>query len=175
MEDEFLEDSDDFFTYAERPNKSQIKRDIAEIFRLAEEICALKEGQLEQLELPEDIFQQVKMAAAMPPKGAKKRQLKYITAQLRKIDLTAIQQRLDGLKNQSAQSVREHHQAEDWREKILSEQGHEQVTRFLEKFPEADSQYIRQLQRNAVREQNTGKTPKSARLLYRYLKTFLSQ
>ncbi|WP_031434056.1 ribosome biogenesis factor YjgA [Methylomarinum vadi] len=174
QEEDYYDDDEELIEYAVRPNKSQIKRDIAVVFAMAEEICDLAETQIDSLELPENIYKAVLEAAKMPHKGARKRQLKYITAQLRKIDLEAVQEKLARIKNQSAHAVREHHQAEQWRDQLLSENGHEQLTRLLSEFPQADSQHIWQLQRNALKERQAEKPPRSARLLYQYLKELIS-
>jgi len=56
---------------------------------------------------------------------------------------------------------------------LLSEAGHEALTALLDTYPSADSQYIRQLQRNAKKELAAQKPPKSARLLYKYVKSLL--
>lgn len=173
MQEEDYYDDEDLIEYAVRPNKSQIKRDIAVVFALAEDICELSEPQIDSLQLPEHIHKAVLETAKMPHKGARKRQLKYITAQLRKIDLTEVQEKYARIMHQSAHVVREHHQAEQWRDQLLAEDGHRHLTRLLDEFPRADNQYIRQLQRNARKEQQTGKPPKSARLLYKYLKELI--
>ncbi len=170
MHEEYFDDEEDYIEYAVRPNKSQIKRDIAAVFAMAEEICELSEAQINTLELPENIHKALLEAAKMPHKGARKRQLKFITAQLRKIDMEAVQEKLARIKNQSAHAVREHHLAERWRERLLSENGQEQLTQLLNELPDIDVQHLRQLQRNALKEQQAGKPPKSARLLYKYLK-----
>jgi len=47
------------------------------------------------------------------------------------------------------------------------------VTELLDDYPEADSQQLRQLIRNAQKEIAAAKPPKSARMLYRYLKELL--
>lgn len=174
MQEEYYDDDEGAIEYAVRPNKSQIKRDIAEVFEMAEEICELADAQISTLALPDAVHKAVLEAAKMPPKGARKRQLKFITAQLRKLDLDEVREKLARIKNQSAHAVREHHQAEQWRDRLLSENGHEQLTQLLNAFPEADGQYIRQLQRNALKEQKAEKPPKSARLLYQYLKELVS-
>jgi ribosome-associated protein len=41
-------------------------------------------------------------------------------------------------------------------------------------YPDADSQHLRQLQRNAQKEAKQGKPPKSSRLLYKYLKDLIA-
>lgn len=168
------EDDEEYIEYAVRPNKTQIKKDIAEVFAMAEEICELAETQINTLELPEAVHKAILEAAKMPHKGARKRQMKFITAQLRKLDLDEVKEKLARIKNQSAHAVREHHQAEQWRDRLLSENGHDQLTQLLNEFPQADAQHIRQLQRNALKELKAEKPPKSARLLYKYLKELIS-
>ncbi|WP_305910085.1 ribosome biogenesis factor YjgA [Methylomarinum sp. Ch1-1] len=173
MQEEYYEDDEALFEYAERPNKTQIKREIAAISAMAEEICELTEAQIDTLNLPDELQLALLEAAKMPHKGARKRQLKYITAQLRKMDIGALQEKLARLKSQSAHAVREHHQAERWRDQLLGENGHQQLTQLLDKFPHADGQHLRQLMRNAGKELKAEKAPKSARLLYRYLKELI--
>jgi ribosome-associated protein len=161
--------------YAIRPNKTQIKKEIAAIAELAEEIAKLSPHQLLGLELPEHLHQVVSQVANMPPREARKRQLKYITGELRKLDLMPIQEKMDRLKNKSTHAIREHHQAESWRDKLVADDGNEVLTQLLADYPDADSQQIRQLQRNAKKELATEKPPKSSRLLYKYLKTLFEQ
>lgn len=176
MNEEYLEDyEDEELYYAVRPNKTQIKRDIAVIFKMAEEMTELSAEHLANLELPENILLAVNEAARLPHKGARKRQLKYVTAQLRKIELDEIQEKLARLKNRSAHAVREHHQAERWRDRLIADTGNEVMTQLLSEFPSADTQQLRQLQRNAKKELAAEKPPKSARLLYQYLKKLLEQ
>lgn len=157
--------------YAIRPNKTQIKQEIAAIADFAEKIVALTTTQLKALELPEPLQVAISQAAVMPHKGARKRQLKYITAALRKLDLTAIEEKIARLTSKSVHSVREHHQAERWRDQLVADTSHAVLTQLLDQYPHADSQHIRQLQRNAKKELASQKPPKSARLLYKYLKT----
>jgi ribosome-associated protein len=47
------------------------------------------------------------------------------------------------------------------------------LTQFLGQHPNADSQQLRQWQRNAKKELAAEKPPKSARLLYKYVKSLL--
>ena len=167
---EIYEPEEEERVYAVRPNKTQIKKEISAIADLAEELAGLTRQQIKGFELPEILENAILQIADMPPKGARKRQLKYITAGLRKLDLTGIQERMARLKSKSAHAVREHHLAERWRDKLVADSGNELLTELLDEYPEADSQQIRKLQRNAKKEAATGKPPKSARLLYKYLK-----
>jgi ribosome-associated protein len=169
MSEEYEYDDEAEEYYAIRPNKTQIKKDMAVIFALSEEMTELSAGQLKLLELPEIINKAVVEASGMPHKGARKRQLKFITGQLFKMDIDPILEKLSRIKNKSAHAVREHHAVERWRDRLIAE-GNDALTVLLAEQPQADRQLLRQLVRNAQKEAELGKPPKSSRLLYRQLK-----
>ncbi len=168
------EEDEEVEYYAIRPNKTRIKKEIAAIAEMAAEICELSPSHIAEFELPENIETALLDAGKMGHNAARKRQLKYITAQLRTIDIEAVQEKLARMKNRSAHAVREHHMAERWRDQLLADTGNQQLTQFMSEFPGADSQHLRQLQRNAQKEAKEAKPPKSARLLYKYLKELIS-
>ncbi|MGY6275993.1 ribosome biogenesis factor YjgA [Methylomonas sp. MgM2] len=175
IEEEYFDDEDEEIEYyAIRPNKSQLKREIAAIFAMAEEICELAPAQIAEFHLPDGIEDSLLDAGKMGKNAARKRLLKYITAQFRTLDTDAIKETLARMKNKSAHAVRQHHQAERWRDLLLEDGGNRQLTLFIAEYPEADSQRLRQLQRNAQKELKEDKPPKSCRLLYRYLKELIS-
>lgn len=171
FEDEEIDESE---FYAIRPNKTQIKRQIAAVFATAEQICELTPAQIAEFGLPERVEQALLDAGKMAKNAARKRLLKYITAQFRTLDFEAIEEQLARMKNKSAHAVREHHQAERWRDQLLADTGNHQLTLFMTEYPEANSQHIRQLQRNGQKEAKEGKPPKSSRLLYKYLKELIA-
>ena len=159
--------------YAFRPNKTRIKKDMAALFALGEEISELSVIQVNSLDLPENIHKAILEVSKMPHKGARKRLLKFITGQLHKIDVEPILEKLARIKNKSAHGVREHHIVERWRDRLVKG-GHDALTAFLNEQPDADRQHLRQLLRNIQKEAEANKPPKSSRLLYRYLKTLLN-
>ncbi len=165
-------DQEEEQTWAIRPNKSQIKRDISAIGGLCEEITQLAPAQIERLGLPENIQAAIMEATKMPAKAARKRQLKFITGLMRKIDVESIQEQLDKIKTKSVHATRELHQLERWRERFLSDDK-QVLTEFLAQNPGADAQYLRQLIRNVKKEIANEKPPKSSRLLFRYLRELL--
>ncbi|MDD4915010.1 MAG: ribosome biogenesis factor YjgA [Methylococcales bacterium] len=172
--DENPDDDESVEYYAIRPNKTRLKKEIAAISEMAEEISRLSPGLIAEFELPEALEHALLDAGKLGQNAARKRLLKYITAQLRNIDLEAVQEKLARLKNRSAHAVREHHQAERWRDLLLADNGSEQLTALMSEFPQIDSQHLRQLQRNAEKEARESKPPKSARLIYKYLKDIIS-
>lgn len=164
------DDEEEIEYYAVRPNKTQIKRDMAALFVLGEEMSALSPAQLNTLELPEKLHHALAEVARMPHTGARKRQLKYIAGLLHKMEDTApLNEKMDRIRNKSAHAVREHHVAERWRDRLIAE-GNDALTELLDEHPDADRQVLRQLLRNAQKEAAAGKPPKSSRQLYRKLK-----
>ncbi len=169
---EFLEDEFEEDTWAIRPNKSQLKRDIAVIHKMCEEIVALAPAQIERLGLPGDMVVAILEAAKMPLKSARKRQMKFITGKMRKLDIEPIELALAKIQAKSAHAARELHQLERWRERLLTDDK-QALTEFLSQYPNADMQQLRQLIRNAKKELAAEKPPKSARQLFRYLRELL--
>ena len=172
---EYDENGDVVEYYAIRPNKEQIKRDIAEIGKLAEELTQLSAEQLSEMKMPELIEKSIIEAKKMPgTKSARKRQLKFVTGQLRNIELDNIIEVLERMRTKSAHGVREHHQAEKWRDQLIACESNGVLTELLNNYPTADRQHLRQLQRNAQKEAKAEKPPKSARILYQYLKELIA-
>ena len=173
----YLEEADDESVeyYAIRPNKTRIKQEIASIFIMVEEISVLSASQIAEFNLPENLEQALLEVGKMAHNAARKRLLKYITAQFRHLDIAEIQETLARFKNQSAHAVREHHKAERWRDQLLADTGTEKLTQLISEYANADAQYLRQLQRNAQKEALSEKPPKSSRLLYKYLKELITQ
>lgn len=169
-EEEFDEDEE---YYAIRPNKSLIKREIAETADFVKQLVALPPSQLNQLELDEPLLKAV-TTAMTTDKGAHKRQMKYIVGLFRKMDISPIREKLARLQSKSAHAVREHHIVERWRDHLLA--GNDEVLKqLLDEFPDIDRQQLRQLVRNAKKEQAEDSAPKFARLLYQYLKKTIAQ
>lgn len=166
---EFEEYDDEVEYYAVRPNKTQIKKEIAALFALGETMAKLTPENLKSLELPDNIYKAVCEVAGLPQTGARKRSLKYIAAQLHKIDITPIQERLARIQNKSAHAVREHHIIERWRDRLIAD-GNDALTELVDEYPEADLQQIRNLLRNIKKENLANQPPRSSRLLYRHLK-----
>lgn len=174
MEEEYAyDDGEEVEYYAIRPNKTKIKKEITELFKMGEEMSALSSAHLANLNLPEKIHKAVVEVSGMPPTGARKRLLKFIAGQLHKIDVSPYAEKLARLKTQSAHVVREHHITEHWRDRLIKE-GDDAVTELMDDYPQADRQQLRHLLRNAKKEAEQGAAPRSSRLLYQHLKVLLT-
>jgi ribosome-associated protein len=173
MTEDLDESQDVMLDYVVRPNKTEIKREISVILAMAEAMTALSLSQLSEFELPEAIFNALVRVMKMPHKNARKREMKYITAQFRTLNLAPIQEKLARINSHSVHALREHHQAEQWREQLINDANNVYLTQFLRQYPKTNRQQLRQLQREARKELTTKASAKFTRLLYQYLKNIL--
>ncbi len=160
--------------YAIRPNKSEIKRESAALEELGEELIALPKERLDKLDLPPALLEAVKLAQAIERHhGAFKRQRKFIAKLLRDTDAPAIRGQLERHTQQTARDTRQLHVIERWRERLLTGDDHD-LNALMAEHPDADRQKLRQLIRDARKEQQAEAPPRSARLLFKYLRELMT-
>lgn len=156
----------------ERKSKSQIKREFLALRDLGRELVELPDKALYQLPLSES-FRVAILATRQLKVEALRRQLKHIGKLLRDEDIDAIQIALETLRQPHGMKIKEFHEVESWRDALLA--GDDKLLEELcERFTKLDRQHIRQLVRNAKKEQLGNKPPKSARVLFRHLKELMS-
>jgi ribosome-associated protein len=151
------------------PSKSHIKRELHALQNLGGELVQLSDGWLAKLPLSDELLKAVKEAQRLK-KGALKRQLQFIGKLMRSADADAIQTGLDNLRQPQREDVARFHQLEAWRDALVAGD-EEMLTVIIDELPGIDSQHLRQLMRNAIRERDQNKPPKTARQLFQYLKT----
>ena len=151
----------------QKKSKSQIKRELLTLQELGKELANLPAKVLPQVPLSEPVLEAILEAKQMK-KVALKRQLKHIGGLMRDEDEGAIRMALNRLRQPHLKEVKEFHEVEAWRDALLA--GDESLLdELIRRFPEIDHQHLRQLIRNAKKEQVLNKPPKSARALFRYL------
>jgi ribosome-associated protein len=102
--------------------------------------------------------------------GALKRETGFIGRLIADEDHETIAANVAKLKQAHQGEVKQFHELEQWRDHLLS--GNNDVMTMLHQQLESfDGQYVRQLVRNAAKEAKLNKSPKSARLLFKYLQT----
>jgi ribosome-associated protein len=158
----------------ERPgpiSKTRRKREMHARQELGEELVALSEAQLAQLDLPEKLLDAVLMARRIQKFGALRRQLQYVGRLMRDVDSVAIAAQLDVWKGQSRGATARLHVLERWRERLLDSDN--AVGELAAAYPGCDVQHLRTLVRNTRRERALGAAPKSARELFQALKEII--
>ncbi len=81
----------------ERPSKTQLKRQMHELQRLAERLTALTPAQPAQIELPEALREQIELTRRITAREALRRQLQYLGRLMRQADADAIRAALADL------------------------------------------------------------------------------
>lgn len=148
-------------------SKSEVKRELLELKELGRELIALPVKDLNKLNLTERLMEAVLKAQPMTH-GALKREIGRVGKIMVDEDYEQIQENLKKIKQAHNGEVKQFHQLEQWRDELIA--GDKEVMNVLvSTFENLDIQYVRQLIRNAQKEVKQEKTPKSARLLFKYL------
>lgn len=149
-------------------SKSEIKRDAEALKDLGVELIELGKNALERIPLDEDLRTAIELAQKIKKEG-RRRQIQLIGKMLRARDIEPIQTALDKLKNRHNQQVALFHKLEVLRDRLV-EEGDDAIPSVLQMYPEADRQQLRALVRNAQKEKETNKPPKSFRQIFQYLR-----
>jgi len=155
-------------------SKSQIKREAESFVDLAKKIAALSKDQFEAMSLPDQVRAAIVEVRKLSKGGAIKRQFKYIGKILRDSDTEVIKQGLERQLDKDRAASARLHTLEQWRDKLIAG-GDTVLGEFLNEFPQADRQQLRQLQRKAKQELEQEKPPASARKIFQYLRVMISE
>lgn len=156
---------------AERPSKTELKRQMHALQMLGEQLVGLSEDQLARLDLPEELREAVEFAHRVRGHEAKRRHLQYLGKLMRHADAESIRAAVKRVTGESRAAVSLMHQAEAWRDRLVEDD--HALTAFIEEHPEAETQWFRSAIRSARREKELGRPPKHARELYRRLHSHL--
>ena len=158
----------------EGKSKSQVKREMHELQKLGEELIALSAASRARVPLDDELKDALQLADKLSNKReALRRHIQFIGRLMRSRDLEPIDQALALLRNTNQAATRQFHKVETWRDKLLAE--NDAVTEFIAEYPEIDVQQLRQLIRNAKKEQEKQQPPKYYRELFQLIKPFIIQ
>ena len=164
-----MNDEDEFDPETAPPSKSQLKREAHALQQLGIDLLDLSETVLETLGLPDTLMAALSEAKRLHSRGGRKRQLQFIGKLMRDIDPEPIEAYFAQERLKARQLAQAHHQLEDWRDRLIDE-GDPAAEDFLQHYPQADRQHLRQLIRQAKKEKDHDKPPKSSRALFRYIR-----
>lgn len=150
-------------------SKSQLKRESHAMSDLGRTLVELPQHKLNKIPLEEDLKEAIALARRIKERGGHKRQLQYVGKLLRITDAEPILAALHQLEIEHAQENARLHRLEQWRDRLLKE-GDSALGELLAQQPDADRQQLRQLLRNAQKEREQNKPPKSARELFKFLR-----
>ncbi|HEU5280642.1 MAG TPA: ribosome biogenesis factor YjgA [Gammaproteobacteria bacterium] len=153
-------------------SKSQRKRDMDAIQKLANTLAALPNSQLAKMPLPEGIITAIRFSHTLKAHGAKRRHMHYIGKLMREEDLEPVRVALKMLERGREQDTAKFHAVEQWRDRLLQE-GDEAIQVFLADYPSADRQQLRQLVRKAQLDKKNNKNTGADTELFRMLKALM--
>lgn len=158
----------------EGKSKSQVKREMHELQKLGEELVALSAAARAKVPLDDELKDALQLADKLGSKReALRRHIQFIGRLMRSRDLEPIEQALAILRNTNQAATRQFHKVEHWRDKLLSD--NDALTEFIAAYPDVDVQQLRQLIRNAKKEQEKQQPPKYYRELFQLIKPLIIQ
>ncbi|MFA7270618.1 MAG: ribosome biogenesis factor YjgA [Sterolibacterium sp.] len=154
----------------DRASKSQRKRESTALQDMGEALVSLSAERLAKIEMPDNLRQAVDDAKRITAHGGRRRQMQYIGKLMRSIDPLPIQAALDAIAGVSAAENARMHRLENLRLLLLEDEG-TALAEIVAAHPGADLQQLRQLCRNARKEQEQHKPPRAFREIFRFLKS----
>lgn len=164
-----VEDGDEYLG----PSKSQRKRESTALQDLGTELIGLSRDQLKKIEMPERLREALFEAQRITAHGAIRRQRQFIGKLMRDTDIAPIQAALDEIRGVSAAATARQHALERLRTRLLADES--VVGEIAQTYPGVDITQLRQLRRNALKEQQLAKPPRAFREIFRVLRELQAQ
>jgi ribosome-associated protein len=154
------------------PSKSQLKREMLALQDLGEHLAGLPSHRIDVLDIPSILRDALRDLQRIHAHEGRRRHVQYIGKLMRKVDPEPLRKALLDATGENREAVAHMHLLEDWRTRLL--QGDEALTAFMQEYPHADAQALRQLVRATRVEQATNKPPRQYRALFQTLKALLA-
>jgi ribosome-associated protein len=152
------------------PSKSMRKREAAAAQDLGTRLIALKESDLEALDLPETLHDAIMLAKRITSRGGLARQRQYIGKLMRDLDPAPIEAALSVESRATAQDAEKHKRVEAWRARLLTE-GSKALDDLLDWRPGADRKALQVLITKATNERvDPGSREGASRELFRSIR-----
>ncbi|MGE5453269.1 MAG: ribosome biogenesis factor YjgA [Acidobacteriota bacterium] len=134
-----------------RPSKSALKRASHELQDLGEQLLAMPDARLADIDMPERLRDALAAWKTTRSFEGKRRQLQYIGKVLRSVEAEPLREAVASFQLGHARDALSLHQAERWRAELLADEK-SALTRWVEAFPDSDLQQLRALIRNAKKD-----------------------
>lgn len=149
-------------------SRSHFKREAEAAQALGERLITLRKEQLDQLDLSEKLYDSILLAQRLTANGAIRRQRQFIGKLMRTEILEPIEAKLAEWDRGGKAETARLHRLERWRDRLISSET--MLGEWLKEYPDTDVQRMRSLIRNAQKEAETNKPPKSSRELFKLLR-----
>ncbi|GMG86593.1 ribosome biogenesis factor YjgA [Biformimicrobium ophioploci] len=161
------------FDEDEPKSKTQVKKEMTALQELGAELAQLNKQQLATIPKSAQLEEALATWNRIKSREAKRRQMQFIGKLMRSEDSEEIHAALEKIKDKDRKYVRWDHSAEAWREKLLNDSN--ALGQFLDEYPQADRQQLRQLLRESQKEISQEKPPAAQRKLFRFIRDLLME
>jgi len=153
-------------------SRTQIKQAAQAVTDLGQQIANMTDTEIKKMQLPQKFTDAIFLLKSMDKGPALKRQKLFIGKMLRQDEplIVEIKEKLAIQETKIKQQNAHFHKLEQWRDRMIVE-GDSVLNEFIEHYPQADRQSLRQWIRNAKKEASQDKPPKSAREMFKYLRS----
>lgn len=152
-------------------SKTQLKNQSNDLQKLGVSLVDLSPAALAKIPMDQELLDAVLLARRiLRKKEGYRRQLQLIGKLMRHRDVTPIEQALLQIQASHQKSNQKFHKLELLRDNLIA-QGDSAIEDVLEEHPALERQKLRQLVRQAVKQQADNKPPKAARELFKYLQS----
>ena len=156
----------------EPKSKSQKKRDADALQKVGVKLVALSMDKLDSLPMSPQLKQAIIDAKSLRSHGAIRRQAQLIGKLMRTDQSDDLLDAYQALLAEDSAQTAGFHEVEQWRDRLINE-GKEVLTEFIDSYPMADAQQLRQLIKKAVDEHKSERHTGSAKALFRYVRSCL--
>jgi ribosome-associated protein len=154
----------------ERPSKSELKRQSAELQALGEALIDLPQNELDALPLPENLRDAVELARRDTAHGGLYRQKQYIGKLMRKIDAEPIRKALAAKRERERLAALRFRNVEQWRDRLIAEAPDALAALRAATTAPFDAAMLERLIAQAQDERRRGRPPRASRELFRALR-----
>lgn len=142
--------------------------------RVARAILQLPDNAFKRLNVEPDLHADMARARSVTAHGARRREERFLSGTLRKLDLTDLEAQLVECEATDSPDARAFHAAEAWRTQLI-ETGAPALEKFLAEFGDLDRNRWSQLVGRAQMEKKNGRPKGSARALFREIMAVLTR
>lgn len=149
-------------------SKTKLKAEADAQQALGVRLCELPKDKLAKLDLPEALLAAVIESKKITANGAIRRHKQYLGRLMRDIDTSPIEEQLAKWDGKHTAENAYFHGLERWRDRMIADSN--VLSEFMTQYPNTESQRLRTLIRNAQKEQEANKPPKSSREIFKLLR-----
>jgi len=153
----------------QKPSKTKRKKEAMAAQRLGEALVVLSAQQLDKMGIPEELHEAIVAVRQMHQRGARRRQMQYIGALMRTIDISLIQRNIEKVTAQRHEETRRFRQVELWRDELTA--GDERrLSWIMETFPDIDREALDKMVGAVTEAKGVPERRRSKKALFRFLR-----